>query len=118
MKPHDITLPYPPPRRVDPNATLPPAMTDVVLASVDEPAQDPVYRAFVGRQLDDHFASRAETRMRFCLDGCRYVLEHGRQGHPGADELSFNLARVAAHWRSIADDQRRGDVLVVAELEE
>lgn len=74
---------------------------------------DAQFQSFVASKLDDHFESEADRRMNYCLEGCRFVMEHGRRGHPGAEELAFNLAKAAAHWRTVAQDRRSGVELVL-----
>jgi len=95
------TMPYPPPapRKIDPTATLPLGLTD------------PRFEAFISSRLDDHFAPKADKLFDSALHNCRVVMEHGTGG-PGANELAFNFAKAAAHWRKVAEDYRRGDVLV------
>jgi len=87
---------------IDPDLTLPVGFGDTQ------------FQRFVAHKLDDNFEQQADMRMSACLNGCRYVMEHGRKGHPGADELAFNLAKAAAHWRSVAQDRISGAELVEA----
>ena len=76
---------------------------------------DPQFERFIESRLDEEFGEQADARMHSCLEGCRYVLEHGRKGHPGAEELAFNLAKAAAHWRRLSEDRRTGQELVLVD---
>lgn len=77
---------------------------------------DPQFERFLESKLDDHFGEQAEWRMQACLDGCRHVLEYG-SGTEAANELAFNLAKAAAHWRRLAEDRRTGELVAVDDVE-
>ena len=111
ISPADLTLPYPPPQKVypGPEATLPVGMTTFAPTLLD--VIDSHFSRYVASKMDDYFAQQADARMQACLNGCRIVLEHG-SGGPGAQELSFNLAKAAAHWRRVAEDTVLGMQLV------
>ena len=96
MKTQDMTLPWPPPKKIviSPDATLPPGLTD------------PKFERFGSDKLDYYFASKAAQLSHHYLDMVKIAMEKN------CNTLAWEFAKASAHWKRIDEDLVAGVQLV------